>query len=89
MEPTSVKVGCKLLEQVWLGKGQIYSICREIGPEEQCTCIDRGICQLKSDYKLVIIGDAPYVDDYKEGLKRIAGKDVTFPDIFSVRVMLL
>lgn len=47
-------------------------------PENNAHVLIDAFNRLKSNYKLVIVGDAPYVDDYKEGLKSMAGENVVF-----------
>lgn len=47
-------------------------------PENNADLLIKAFSELKSDYKLVIIGDAPYVEGYKEELKRMAGQNVIF-----------
>jgi glycosyltransferase involved in cell wall biosynthesis len=66
------------LNKFGLEKGKYILFVGRLVPENNAHVLIEAFAHLESDYKLVIIGDAPYVDEYKEGLKRMAGKDVVF-----------
>jgi glycosyltransferase involved in cell wall biosynthesis len=66
------------LNKFGLEKEKYILFVGRLVPENNAHLLIEGFIQLKSDYKLVIIGNAPYVESYKEELKRMAGQNVTF-----------
>jgi glycosyltransferase involved in cell wall biosynthesis len=66
------------LNRFGLEKGKYILFIGRLVPENNAHVLIEAFAKLKSDYKLVIVGDAPYVDEYKGGLKRMASKDVVF-----------
>lgn len=44
-------------------------------PENSIDLLIRAFKRLKTDQKLVIVGDAPYADEFKESLHKLAGDD--------------
>ena len=65
------------LNKFGLEKEKYILLAGRLVPENNAHVLIEAFTQLKSDHKLVIIGDAPYVDDYKEALKKMP-KDVLF-----------
>jgi len=47
-------------------------------PENNAHHLIQAFKQLKTNYKLVVVGDAPYAESYKQELKRIANNNVIF-----------
>jgi glycosyltransferase involved in cell wall biosynthesis len=47
-------------------------------PENCAHTLIRAFAQVETNMKLVIVGDAPYADEYKASLKEIAGRRVIF-----------
>jgi len=66
------------LAKFGLKKEEYILFVGRLVPENNIHLLINAFNELKSDYKLVIIGDAPYVEDYKQELKRMAGQNVIF-----------
>jgi glycosyltransferase involved in cell wall biosynthesis len=66
------------LARFGLEKDKYILFVGRLVPENNAHVLIEAFKKLKSGYKLVIIGDAPYVNEYKEGLKSIANQDVVF-----------
>jgi glycosyltransferase involved in cell wall biosynthesis len=57
--------------------GYILQVCR-LEPENNSDLVIREYGKVKTAMPLVIVGDAPYSDNYKKGLKTLAGDGVIF-----------
>ena len=61
-----------------LEKNKYILFVGRLVPENNAHLLIQAFNQLKTDYKLVIVGDAPYTESYKQELKRIASNNVIF-----------
>jgi glycosyltransferase involved in cell wall biosynthesis len=66
------------LTKFGLERGKYILFAGRLVPENNADLLIKAFSELKSDFKLVIIGDAPYVEGYKKELKRMAGQNVIF-----------
>lgn len=61
-----------------LQRGKYILFAGRLVPENNAHLLIEAFNQLKSNYKLVIIGDAPYVESYKHKLKKMSNQNVVF-----------
>ncbi len=66
------------LRRFGLEEGKYILFVGRLVPENNAHLLIEAFNQLKTTFKLVIIGDAPYVKEYKEALKRMARPEVIF-----------
>ncbi len=70
--------GSDVLERFGLERRRYILFVGRLVPENCAHTLIRAFAQVETDLKLVIVGDAPYEDDYKASLKALAGHRVVF-----------
>jgi glycosyltransferase involved in cell wall biosynthesis len=70
----------KLFEELAIKPGKYFLYVSRLEPENNADLVIKSFEALKNkaDYKLVIVGDAPYANSYKKKLKALAGEQVVF-----------
>ena len=66
------------LSRLGLTPGRYVLVVGRLEPENNALLAVRAVEHLRADVPLVIVGDAPYADDYKALLRRAAGPRVVF-----------
>jgi glycosyltransferase involved in cell wall biosynthesis len=66
------------LKKYALEKDKYILFVGRLVPENNAHFLIQAFQDLRTEYKLVIIGDAPYSEDYKDKLRKISGKNVIF-----------
>ena len=69
----------KALKDLGLAPGKYILFVGRLVPENNAHLLMEAYAKLDTDWPLVIVGDAPYADDYIAGLKAGAGNNVLFP----------
>lgn len=67
------------LDDLGLVSGEYVLFVGRLVPENNAHLLIEAYEQIDTDWPLVIVGDAPYADDYIAGLKQMAGNRVRFP----------
>ncbi len=67
------------LDSLGLEPGEYILFVGRLVPENNAHLLVDAYAKLDTDWPLVIVGDAPYADDYITGLKAGAGENVIFP----------
>lgn len=67
------------LGQLGLEPGRYILFVGRLVPENNAHLLVDAYAKLDTDWPLVIVGDAPYADEYITGLKASAGENVLFP----------
>lgn len=67
------------LGELGLTPGEYILFVGRLVPENNAHLLVKAYGRLDTDWPLVIVGDAPYADDYIAGLKAVAGEGVIFP----------
>jgi glycosyltransferase involved in cell wall biosynthesis len=67
------------LDELGLTPGEYLLFVGRLVPENNAHLLVDAYGKLDTDWPLVVVGDAPYADDYIPGLKAGAGEDVLFP----------
>jgi len=67
-----------ILEKFGLTPGQYILYVSRLEPENNALAVIRAFEQVKTDMKLVIVGDAPYASEYIETLKKTRDKRIVF-----------
>lgn len=70
--------GCDVLERFGLKPRRYILFVGRLVPENGAHTLLRAFARVETDMNLVIVGDAPYSDQYKASLKEIAGRRVIF-----------
>ncbi len=70
--------GSDVLERFGLERERYVLFVGRLVPENCAHTLIRAFNRVETDLKLVIVGDAPYADEYKEALKKEAGRRVVF-----------
>jgi glycosyltransferase involved in cell wall biosynthesis len=70
----------KLFKELDIKPGKYFLYVSRLEPENNADLVIKSFEALKdkADYKLVIVGDAPYANSYKKKLKELAGDRVIF-----------
>jgi glycosyltransferase involved in cell wall biosynthesis len=63
------------LEKYGLKSGKYILFVGRLVPENCAHHLLSAFCELDTDMKCVIVGDAPYAEEYIQGLKKLAGED--------------
>ena len=85
-ETTFIPYGCEVgreagtaaLETWGLAAGEYVLYVSRLEPENNADAVIAGFERASFGGRLVIVGDAPYADDYKNRLRQMAGKRVVF-----------
>jgi glycosyltransferase involved in cell wall biosynthesis len=72
------KGGTATLEKFGLKPEGYVLFCGRFVPENRAELLIKVFNTIETDLKLVLIGDAPYADEYKQELKALAGPNVVF-----------
>lgn len=67
------------LNELGLEPGKYILFVGRLVPENNAHLLADAYAKLDTDWPLVVVGDAPYADDYISGLKASAGPGVLFP----------
>lgn len=70
--------GIETLEKFHLKPDGYFLFVGRLVPENNAHCVIKAfkkICEDEGNFKLVIVGDAPYAESYKKYLRKIAGDD--------------
>lgn len=70
--------GTTTLEKFGLQRERYVLFCGRFVPENRAELLIKVFNSLATDVKLVLVGDAPYADEYKRELQEIAGPNVVF-----------
>ncbi|RJP76619.1 MAG: glycosyltransferase [Candidatus Zixiibacteriota bacterium] len=70
--------GSDVLERFDLERRKYVLFVGRMVPENCAHTLIRAFSRVETDMKLVIVGDAPYSDEYKASLKALAGRRVVF-----------
>jgi glycosyltransferase involved in cell wall biosynthesis len=70
--------GADVLQRFGLESRRYILFVGRLVPENCAHTLIRAFSQVETDLKLVIVGDAPYSDEYKASLKQMAGSRVVF-----------
>lgn len=70
--------GTATLEKFGLRRDGYVLFCGRFVPENRAELLIKVFNTIETDLKLVLVGDAPYADDYKRELQELAGPNVVF-----------
>jgi glycosyltransferase involved in cell wall biosynthesis len=70
--------GCDVLQRFDLQPRRYILFVGRLVPENGAHTLLRAFARVETDIKLVIVGDAPYADQYKASLNQLAGRRVVF-----------
>ncbi len=81
--PYGAEVGAvpdsKLVRQLGLEPGKYVLYVSRLEPENNALLVRRSFERVRSDFKLVIVGDAPYADFYIKEVKKTNDSRILFP----------
>jgi len=70
--------GTATLEKFGLKRDGYVLFCGRFVPENRAELLIKVFNTIETDVKLVLVGDAPYADEYKRELQELAGPNVVF-----------